>query len=174
MIYFIRHGESQANADNVYTGSDQPAPLTEKGRQQAKIAGEKLKSDNVVIDNIISSTLERTRDTAAIIASEIGFDINKIQYDPDLIEYNVGSIGGKPEIGITPQQIFEAEGAEDPYEFQKRVMTRFQIIKQLPGNTLIVGHAGVGRMIEATKRGLDPSRFLEIPAYQNAQIVILD
>jgi len=47
MIYFIRHGQSQANADNVF-GSPE-TPLTEIGRQQAKAAGEKLKADGIVV-----------------------------------------------------------------------------------------------------------------------------
>lgn len=173
MIYYIRHGESQANADNVYTGPNYPAPLTDKGKQQAKLAGEKILADGIKIDNIISSTLERTKDTAIIIASVIGFDVGKIQYDSQIVEYDVGSLSGKSESNFMPHEVVKAEGAENPYDFQKRIMTRIEEFKKLPGNTLIVGHAGVGRMIEATKQGIDPMDFLEVEPYQNAQIVVL-
>lgn len=41
-LALLRHGESQANAANVYTGWND-VPLTDKGRRQAWAAGEKLK-----------------------------------------------------------------------------------------------------------------------------------
>ena len=34
-LVLVRHGESVANAENVYTGWND-VPLTEKGKQQAK------------------------------------------------------------------------------------------------------------------------------------------
>ncbi|WP_201331331.1 histidine phosphatase family protein, partial [Lactobacillus nasalidis] len=41
-LALLRHGESQANAANVYTGWND-VPLTDKGRRQAWAAGEKLR-----------------------------------------------------------------------------------------------------------------------------------
>ena len=40
-LVLVRHGESVANAANVYTGWND-VPLTEKGREQAKMAGERI------------------------------------------------------------------------------------------------------------------------------------
>lgn len=36
MIYFIRHGESEANERKVFAGQKDDSILTEKGREQAK------------------------------------------------------------------------------------------------------------------------------------------
>ncbi len=39
MIYFVRHGESEANRDKVYAGRRADVELTDKGRRQAKKLG---------------------------------------------------------------------------------------------------------------------------------------
>lgn len=45
-LVLLRHGESTANEANIYTGwSD--VPLTIKGCEQAKVAGKKLKEENI-------------------------------------------------------------------------------------------------------------------------------
>jgi len=172
MIYFIRHGQSQANAVNVFSGPD--SLLTDLGRQQAKLAGEKLVSDEVVLDRIICSTYERTIDTAKIIAETINFDIDQIQYDHRLVEYNAGELIGKSEAGVTAQQVIDAKGAEDLTVLYNRVFSALKDIKLLPGNTLIVSHAGVGRMIEIIKNQMDPDDFYTIPAYKNAEVIKLN
>lgn len=42
-IYFIRHGETVWNTLRIFQGSSN-SPLTEKGREQAKKLGERLKN----------------------------------------------------------------------------------------------------------------------------------
>lgn len=171
MIYFIRHGESQANVDNVFSGPE--SQLTENGRRQAAIAGEKLKIDGIVIDHIIASPYDRAAATAKILAKAIGFDPNKIQYDTRLAEYNAGELVGKSEMGVTAKQVVEAKGAEDSYVLKNRIVSSLEDIKLLSGNTLIVSHAGVGRMINIIKLGLDPKSFYTISAYENCQLIVL-
>jgi len=172
MIYFIRHGESQANVDNTFSGPD--SFITENGRAQSQAAGEKLVADGIVIDRIISSTYERATETAKIITKAIGFDVDKIQYDHRLVEIDCGSVTYKSQENITQRQMLECDGAEDVVKFQERVMKSFNEIKNLPGNTLIVSHAGVGRMINATKQGIQPADFINLPEYPNATIVELN
>ena len=47
-LVLLRHGESTANEANIYTGwSD--VPLTIKGCEQAKVAGKKLKEENIYV-----------------------------------------------------------------------------------------------------------------------------
>jgi len=171
MIYFIRHGESEANVANVFSGPD--SLITDHGREQARVAGEKLKSDGIVVDRIISSTYQRSTETARIIAEAIGFDVDKIQYDHRLVEINCGELTYKSRSDYTERQMLECDGAEDAYKFQERVMKSFNEIKLLPGNTLIVSHAGVGCMINSTKNGLSASDFIEVDEYPNATVVEL-
>ena len=65
MVFFVmRHGESVWNKENKFTGWVDVG-LSEKGQQEALIAGDKLKNYN--FDNIIISDLKRTRQTAIML-----------------------------------------------------------------------------------------------------------
>ncbi len=64
-IYIVRHGESEANAANVY-GLD--TNLTQKGKAQAKKIAEQFK--NIHFEAVFSSPLVRAKETAAVIAKE--------------------------------------------------------------------------------------------------------
>src|SRR3989344_1463939 len=67
-IYFVRHGESEGNASFRYQASE--TPLTERGREQARLMAERC--TKFPIDIIVSSTMERAQETAAIIAERTG------------------------------------------------------------------------------------------------------
>jgi len=170
MIYFLRHGQSQANVDKIFAGPHYPAPLTTTGRDQATEAGEWIKASGIVIDSIVTSPIERAKITAAIVASVIGFEQSDIIYDSRLVEYDMGALSGTP-MGVTPQQLISAKGAEDPYKFKARIQECLEDIRKDPGSTLIVSHAGVGRMIEAIRLGFDPKDFYELEGYPNARVV---
>lgn len=174
MIYFARHGQSQANVDAVFAGANFPAPLTTLGTQQAEEEGHRILDEHIHIDQIVASPIERALHTAQIIARTIGKDPNDIRIDPRLAEYDMGELNGKPMEGVTAAQLVGAVGAENPKAFQDRVRAALEAVSLLPGNTLIVSHAGVGRMIEATKQGIEPARFYELESYPNAQVVKLD
>ena len=62
-IYFARHGETVWNVENKICGMTD-SPLTEKGRQQARELGRKVKESGVHIDEILYSPLSRAADTA--------------------------------------------------------------------------------------------------------------
>jgi broad specificity phosphatase PhoE len=173
MLYFSRHGQSQANADRVFAGSRFAAPLTPKGVQQAEEEARGLLEKQIHIDHIIASPLERALHTAQIIARIIGIDLKVIQIDPRLAEYDMGDLSGKSTIGVAPAEKVSAPNAEDPQMFQARVKAALHDAAQLPGNTLLVSHAGVWRMIEATKQGLDPARFYELKGDANAHVAEL-
>ena len=71
-LVLLRHGQSQWNLENRFTGW-KDIPLTEKGINEANNAGLLLKKNNIKIDKIFSSVLERANKTAeiAIRSSEI-------------------------------------------------------------------------------------------------------
>jgi broad specificity phosphatase PhoE len=76
IIYFIRHGETILNAQGIRQGAE--GPLTEKGRQQALATARKFPKKKGRPQIIFSSPFQRTKETAEIIAHELGF--KKIQY----------------------------------------------------------------------------------------------
>ena len=68
-LILLRHGQSQWNLENKFTGWKN-VPLTEKGEMEAKKAGELIKKNKIHIDFIFSSVLERANKTAEIAIKE--------------------------------------------------------------------------------------------------------
>ena len=172
MIYFLRHGESKANVEGLFAGQREDSPLSETGVAQAEKAAQELCSKK--IDRIIASRLIRTRQTAEIIAEVVGFNASKIEYDERIVEYDMGSLTGTQVRNISSDELISADGAEDAVEFQDRVISFLMDYKDLPQNILLVSHAGVGRIIECTKQGLDSRTFYDLASYPNAHAVELD
>lgn len=93
--YFVmRHGESENNVQNIFDGTDeQKFPLTEKGRADAQAHGKELKTEGIT--RIFSSPFARTKETAEIVATEIGIAASGIVFDDRLRELNFGSFAGQ-------------------------------------------------------------------------------
>ena len=68
-LILLRHGQSQWNLENRFTGWKN-VPLTEKGELEAKKAGELIKKHKIHIDNVFSSVLDRANRTAEIALKE--------------------------------------------------------------------------------------------------------
>ena len=68
-LILLRHGQSQWNLENKFTGWKN-VPLTEKGEMEAKKAGKLIKKNKIHIDFIFSSVLERANKTAEIAIKE--------------------------------------------------------------------------------------------------------
>jgi len=94
---FLRHGETKYQArksDNLYTQSEQfTLPITNKAKIQIKIIAKKIKNFKG-IDFIYSSDFLRTKETAQIVAKELGLEI---KFDKRLRDTNFGIFSGKTE-----------------------------------------------------------------------------
>jgi broad specificity phosphatase PhoE len=174
MIYFIRHGESESNRDKVFAGRRADVELTEIGRQQAKDAGLQISKQDLDIIRVVSSPLKRTTETALIITKEINFPFEDVILDERLSEYDLGVITGKPIRELTAKEIVTAEGAEKPSTFLERIKDALDEYSVIEGNTLIVSHGGVSRMIKSYKEGSDINTFPDTPNYKNADLIELD
>ncbi|MGE3467490.1 MAG: 2,3-diphosphoglycerate-dependent phosphoglycerate mutase [Pyrinomonadaceae bacterium] len=69
-IVLIRHGESQWNKENRFTGW-KDVDLSEKGREEAKAAGQLLKAEGFTFDEAYTSVLKRAIRTLWIILDEM-------------------------------------------------------------------------------------------------------
>ncbi len=170
----VRHGECVANVENVFAGQKNDSPLTEKGYKQAREAARNLNGKKV--SRIIASPLARTKQSAETIAEEIGFPKEKIEYEPRIMEYDMGAITSKPRHEITSAELISAEGAEDVEKFLERICEG--IIEKAKGSDdeviLFVTHAGVARMIACVLTGRKIHDFYEVPAIGNAEVIELD
>jgi len=89
-LLFIRHGQTTWNIDHRLPGQLPGVPLNDMGRQQAARLAEALTV--LPISAIISSPLERARDTAAYLA--LGRNL-ELQLEPALMDTDVGPWAGQ-------------------------------------------------------------------------------
>ncbi|HUS21045.1 MAG TPA: bifunctional RNase H/acid phosphatase, partial [Aeromicrobium sp.] len=72
----VRHGVTEHTERKVFSGSGGTDPeLTDTGRDQAKRAGEWIRALGGV-DAVVSSPLRRTQETAGVIASALGLEVD--------------------------------------------------------------------------------------------------
>ncbi len=90
-LVLIRHGESQWNLENRFTGWID-IPLTDKGREEARRAGEKLKG--IKFDKAFTSALKRAQETLSIILKVIKQENIRIEKDKALNERMYGDLQG--------------------------------------------------------------------------------
>jgi 2,3-bisphosphoglycerate-dependent phosphoglycerate mutase len=90
-LMLLRHGESQWNLENRFTGWTDVS-LSTKGEQEAHEAGEKLKSYK--FDKAYTSVLKRAIDTLQIVLKIIGQENLPIEYDKALNERHYGALQG--------------------------------------------------------------------------------
>jgi broad specificity phosphatase PhoE len=95
-LILVRHGNTfEAGQKAVWVGGRTDVSLVSKGRQQAIAVGEALKKTGVNARRIIAGPLKRTRETAALIAHEIGVPVASIAIDERLREIDYGLWEGK-------------------------------------------------------------------------------
>jgi broad specificity phosphatase PhoE len=104
VLILVRHGESTGNAAGLLLGRID-APLTERGLAQAKTLGGSLSG----ITRVISSPLERARDTAA--ALDLGLPI---EIDDRWVELDYGEFDGQP-LGSVPSEIWRRWRSDPHY-----------------------------------------------------------
>lgn len=97
-LYLLRHGQTTANAAGHYSGLADVA-LTEAGQEQARAAAAALRGRG--IEAIVASPLQRAQDTAAIVARELGLDV---ETEEDLRELDFGTWDG-----MTPQEVAQRD-----------------------------------------------------------------
>lgn len=141
-FYFIRHGESVNNRAQLVNGWTD-CDLTENGEQSAAIAGETLRDYNIT--RIVTSDLKRAVKTAEIIADKINYH-GPIETYAELRERNWGIYENKP-ISERPGLNINPENGESWEVFYERV-TQKLFEMGLDENTLLIGHAGIYRVIQ--------------------------
>ncbi len=93
-LYFIRHGENQANIDHIMAYKVVNFPLTPKGVEQAEYLAAWLSDHKIA--RVYSSTLQRAWQTAEIIRGRLA--LPEVRQIEDLREVNVGVLDGKSDL----------------------------------------------------------------------------
>lgn len=92
-LTLVRHGQSDWNNKNLFTGWENPG-LTKKGVEEAHKTGNLLKEENKNYSYLFTSILDRAINTADIILEELGIDQINVIRDQALNERDYGELTG--------------------------------------------------------------------------------
>ncbi|MGC8604408.1 MAG: alpha-ribazole phosphatase [Desulfomonilaceae bacterium] len=168
-IYLLRHGEIDRSYQGRFVGQTD-LPLTDTGELQARFWEHEL--SEALFSRIHCSDLARSLNTAQIIA---GSNRIPIEITPELREINLGEWDGLPVSDIKshfPDEwrtrgenlaSYRPPGGESFSDLASRVVPVFvSIVKNAEGNLLIVGHAGVNRVILCHALGMPLANLFRI------------
>jgi broad specificity phosphatase PhoE len=156
-LYFVRHGESEANVLREISNRGLKHGLTEKGRQQATDLADKLRS--ISISRLYSSPLLRAIQTAEIVSNAIGlpYEITDAlrEYDCGIMEGRSDHAAWKAHHELTyawvdnhewDQRIDEGESFNDIkarfVPFVERLVNEY---RDDSGGIVLIGHGGLYR-----------------------------
>ena len=122
-LVLIRHGQSQWNLENKFTGWVD-VPLTDLGKQEAALGGALLKG--MRFDAAFTSKLQRAQETLKIVLNEIGQPNVPVEQDQALNERHYGKLQG----------LNKAETAEKFGEEQVKIWRRSYDIAPPKGESL--------------------------------------
>ncbi len=93
ILVLIRHGQSQWNLENRFTGWVD-VPLSPKGIEEAKRAGERIKKEAIHFDQAYTSALQRAQVTLSLILEVLGQTSLPVIKDQALNERHYGDLQG--------------------------------------------------------------------------------
>ena len=186
-IYFVRHGKTDANINNVFAGRGTDAKLVEEGVNSTRKTGNALKDTKY--DKVFTSELSRTIDTANIILGENNNGLPRLEALSLLNDIDWGDIEGKTREEVAkmfPQynEVFLVGDLSDKRfnspvhsSTKNQMANQFYealkvICKETPdnGNALVVGHSSFVWLLDS----LFPEQMKGIEGLNNSSITLLE
>ena len=181
LFYFVRHGETEWNAEGRLCGSTD-VPLSDLGRRQAQLLARRFQP--IAIEALYSSPLSRALETARLIGEVIG---REPVIDPRLTELNYGSWESRifAEVKRTdpiyrswdadPAAVAPPEG-ETGIELLDRAWPFMADVAQRhpSGNVVVVCHKTVCRLLACHIMGVPLAEYRRRLPMQNAAVNILE
>src|SRR5258708_36268847 len=116
LLVLVRHGQSTWTLENRFTG-EEDVPLTPLGREEARSAGQKLKT--LHFSRGFTSILQRAIDTMTIILETAGYPDLPVTRNRALNERNYGSLQG-----LNKAEVAKKYGEEQGAAWRKRYSIR--------------------------------------------------
>lgn len=183
-LIFVRHGEQYiADPRTGPVGETIDPPLSERGLQQAKVAGERLSVDR--IDKIYASPLRRALETGREIARhhrmepEVIHDLREVEVFRDIPadKSAVDFLGQGLLLGIRERMLRERKWdvypySESSFEFRKRTVNAVEtIIAENEGKRVVIAcHGGIINAYIGHIIGVDSDMFFR-PAHASINVV---
>ncbi len=169
-LVLVRHGQSEWNLKNLFTGWEDP-DLTEVGVEEAHSAGKTLKAAGLSFDCAFTSELTRAQKTLDIMLQELGQTGIPITRDIALNERDYGDLSGlnKADAAVNwgEEQVMiwrrsfdvAPPGGESLRDTLARTLPYYLrvILPELLGgkNVLVVAHGNSLRALVMVLEGLD-------------------
>ena len=178
VIYFIRHGQTDWNAEHRLQGQ-RDIPLNDTGRAQAARNGRKLSEILTRPDRyeFVASPLRRPLETMEIVRQEMGLPRQEFRIDPILKEINFGDWEGftMEELSATAADAVEAwsadkwnsnaHGGESYSMLAARALEWLQSVKR---DSVIVSHGAFSRCVRGHILGLAQNEIIDLDVPQNS------
>lgn len=177
-LIFIRHGESMANFDRIFTGQGN-FPLSPLGHKQADITGQYLRDTH--IDVFYASDLSRAFMTAQHVAAYHGIPVIPCEGMREIFagEWEGMYFSDIEKTYVEEYRVWKTDighacpvGGERVADLSERVyQTVLDIIKKHPDSTVCIAtHATPIRALQAIFEGLPVERMCENPWVPNASV----
>jgi broad specificity phosphatase PhoE len=164
-LYFSRHGETQANRENRFSGQ-RDTPLTDKGRDQARAIGEIMKREVGARPSLafISSPLQRARTTMEIVRETLGLPPDGYATDPRIEEIDLGRWDQltDAEARALDPALFDARHADkwhvnvpDGENYEQVAARATHWADSLTADTFAVSHGALTRILRGLFEGLE-------------------
>ena len=156
LFVIVRHGQSQWNAENRFTGTTD-TPLTELGRHEAQEAGILLKAHHPNFSIGFTSVLQRAIDTMTIILNEIDQADLPVEQSAALNERMYGDLQGmnkeEAQTRFGEEQVFRWRRgyADQPPHGESLADTRARVIPYF--NSTILPHLQAGQAVLIVAHG---------------------
>ena len=176
-LVLVRHGQSEWNKKNLFTGWKDPK-LTARGVEEAIKAGDELKGSGYSFDKMYTSELFRAQETGRIILDRMGLDSIEVIKDLSLNERNYGDLAGlnkddaRKNWGEDQVQIWRRSfdvpppGGESLKDTAERVLPYFNknIIPQLAEglNILVAAHGNSLRALVMEIEKISPDDIVKL------------
>jgi probable phosphoglycerate mutase len=184
-LYFLRHGETDWNAEGRLQGR-KDVPLNLLGREQASRAGRKLKKlllsqgENPEALPFQCSPLLRTRQTLELARIELGLPPEGGALDERLVEFTFGRWEGLtwPEVCVLDPELARAREADkwnftppggESYAQLARRLEPWLEAQKAP--SVVVSHGGVARALMTMIGGLPAERSPTADIWQGRVLV---
>jgi probable phosphoglycerate mutase len=142
LFVIARHGESTLNYERRVNGDPTvPVPLTEKGRNEARLLGQQIA--HLPIDVCIHSRFERTRETAqiALAGRDIPFETDALLDDIDIGELEGKTLDDYREWKLAHTRLDPFPGGESLDDAALRYARAFrQLLARPEARVLVVTH----------------------------------
>jgi broad specificity phosphatase PhoE len=154
-VVLVRHGETEWSRSGRHTGRTD-IPLTDKGRRQARLAGESLRSSEFTL--VLASPLRRAAETCELAGLGVGAVVRE-----GLMEWDYGEYEGRTTADIRDERPGWSlwrdgvPGGETARQVARRVDGVIGRVRAANGDALIFAHGHVLRVLAARWLGL-PAR----------------